>query len=482
MLFAEDVFTTFLGTCVLLALSIYTILRCRSDEIKSSDYESFLFSAKSRRYSLASSLGAAFSVTYLGATVIYGHIFKAWYLVTLAIAVLSAGIIINAIIGCAHREIPDLESRHSNLLLDLLALKMRPADFHILICLYAAIYFLLLVEELAVSRLVLATLFPEHPLISSTLLATVCLVILAYLNQGGFRALLVSDYEQLKLILPFVIALAFIIYKKNSLPSHAGLFRLNGETGPYPLLLAVVFLIAWLVAAVDFYSRLNFVATPDSPIAEQQKSFACLTLLLAFCLFSLGGFFGSSLPSAFMHKESPSGFAEFGVEYVLSEGSKATSVIFFASLFCMIFTTLNTLLFTLVQISYYNDSNPGHIRSMPKVLMAAVVLSCVLWLDCVSAFGIFIGSLMVIPLFPIAKALLPAAAPLFPATDRYLIFALISSALLFVAGYRHLETSFERHFWIPGIVVVGTLVCLVLAKISDALREGRLRNGKSQDL
>src|SRR4051794_12761292 len=85
MVFANYVIIVLLGTATLLLLALYTLSKCRAQlPTREREYSAFLFEGLARRHSLAGTIGSTFSVTYYGATTIYGHLYRGWFLVMLA--------------------------------------------------------------------------------------------------------------------------------------------------------------------------------------------------------------------------------------------------------------------------------------------------------------------------------------------------------------------------------------------------------------
>ena len=128
MTFVGDITTVLLGTLTLVLLSIYTLVNCRQElprqRIASDD---FLFGGVARRHSLAGTIGYAFSITYFGATTIYGHLYRGWFIGMVITAILLAIIVIRTVIRDA-----SLSSSHTtprrNLLLSLLSERVGAAN------------------------------------------------------------------------------------------------------------------------------------------------------------------------------------------------------------------------------------------------------------------------------------------------------------------------------------------------------------------
>jgi hypothetical protein len=473
MLPAIDKLSLFFGAITLAILSIYTILKCREDSLDHlRDPELFLFLGKTREYSLASNLGAVFSATYFfGATFIYGLIFRGTFLVITTLIFIILFWLIPKIINAALPESSHASDQRGNVLLDFLSARLGPQDFKRVVQIYSIIYFLLLIEEISVSRLILHTLFPAQDLIAVALLVTIFFVILAYVYFGGFRAILISDFEQLKVLVPFLLLLVFLMFK-DSPPRHNAILlsfpHLNNISG---LLFATLFGIAWFSAGVDFYSRLNFTLPKGEDILTVKKVFVRLSLAAIYVLLVAGIVFGEHLVTVMPRVQSPSAYTQAAMNYFLVHSSRIVIVIFFLALFCMLFTTINTLLITLLQAGHYSKSRLLRREVLVRLFLAASVLSCSIPFDAVSAVGVFFGSLLIVPFVSILHAL-SYRSRLFPRNLSYLLWALPVSAVAFGFFFPHLELSFERHFQIPGIVATATLTTLLLQKLFEQ-RRGR---------
>jgi hypothetical protein len=289
MLPTIDKLSLFLGAVTLAILSIYTILRCREDSVAHlRDPELFLFLGKTRWYGLASNLGAVFSATYFfGATFIYGLLFRGTFLVITTAIFLILFWLIPSILNVALPRSEHASNQRGNVLLDLLSARLGQRDFTRIVRIYSLIYFLLLIEEISVSRLILHTLFPAQTLAAIALLVTIFFVILAYVYFGGFRAILISDFEQLKVLVPFLVLLVFLIFKDSPHAHGVTLLTFPHLDNPSGLLFATLFGIAWFSAGVDFYSRLNFTLSPGEDVLTAKKAFARISLAAIYVL--LGG-------------------------------------------------------------------------------------------------------------------------------------------------------------------------------------------------
>ncbi len=467
MAFVDDILSVLLGITIVLLLSLYTLANCRAQlTSRPATYEAFLFAGGSRRQSLAGTLGYAFSLTYYGATIIYGHLYGAWFPLFLGVVLLIA-------IGLTRRVVRLAEvtaAATGNLLLDWLRHRLGDDQAQHVFRVYALIYFALLIEELAVSRLVLQTLFPMHSVITAVVLATICVVILAYLKWGGFRAVLIADYEQLKMLFPFVLVVAFLVFRvldEVDVPRDPFVVLVPGN--PFTVLGGASMLAAWIVGSVDFYARLNY--TPS----RSRVGFATLALTLAGIIFMIGACYGMLLPMEFSTEMTPEGFTKGGVQIAGKIGIRMGAAILFASLFCMIFTTINTLLITLFQLGYYRRHGQPHIGRIHRVFLWAILLSAIVRPNAVSAFGLFICALMIVPFIVICGASFPRLAPLLSGEIWYVWPAIGLATLLFGLTFEFFETNYAQMPLLGGIVVVSTLVAATAAWLA---RTGIARYGR----
>lgn len=463
MLSPADSTTTVFAVLLLLLLSLITIEICRRDQVgKKQTERQFLFLGKSQIHALASNMGSLFSLTYFfGGAFIYGYTFGTLYLIAAAATFVILLPLIPWLIGqfssttqsSDHKEPPT-----GNLLLDHLRQRLRPADYRTTLRLYAIIYTLLLVEELAVSRLIIATLIPAHPLIVTFTLAVIIGVIAAYLSLGGFRSVLNSDLVQMAMIAAFLLVLVFLI--AGSTPTEALDLSLPSlDLGEYGgMLWTLLFGVAWFVSSVDFYSRLNFTPSSRWTLAVQRKRLAVLSLVLVFFVLALGILYGMRLRGVVSDISSPETYASETIQHFLGSTVPVVGVCFLGSVFCMIFTTIDTLLITMLQIGAYSGSRFLRRQNLLQILLVAVILSTLLNFRSVSYFGIFIGSLMLLPLIAVFKAGPPRLAYWTPPSLRSMEWALVLSVILFLSGFDLLRMEFGAHFLLPGFVLLFALI------------------------
>lgn len=133
----------------------------------------------------------------------------------------------------------------------------------------------------------------------------------------------------------------------------------------------------------------------------------------------------------------------------------------------MVFTTIDTLLATFLQIGVYRKSSLASQHAVSRVLLVAVLFSCFFWPDSVSAIGVFIGSLLIIPLLAICSSLNQWLRLLLPKSGRYPSYSLAFSVIVFVSQYGDLEVAFYDHIRIPLVVIAATLACAATEKIIE---------------
>lgn len=469
MVFANYVTTVLLGTATLLLLALYTLAKCRAQlPTRSRDYSTFLFEGLARRHSLAGTIGSTFSVTYYGATTIYGHLYRGWFIVLLAAGYAVSILIIIRVLQEAHVAGVQDETGRSNVLLELLRARLGTQNTIYVVNLWIVIYVFLLAEELAVARVVLMTVFAQYPVIPAVLIATMCVVVAVYVRWGGLKAVLIADYEQLKLLLPFVLALGFIVYHGKDL---TGTFRQPFEplvdTNIVALPLGILLMVSWKVAAVDLYTRLNFRMSSRAPVLRQQVSFTALSLALAVGMFVAVALFGMSMPPEFSQTHTPVAFTRAGLQYAAVFSSKPALVIFVASLFSMILTTINTLVTTTIQLGAYRPSTRPHITDLSRLFLGAAFVSCFFDPNTVSGVGMFIGALMIIPLVAVIGAISRRVRWLLPQNFRFVGPAAVVSVAVFLATYSSVGGDYSRHYLLPAFVAGSCVVCAAVGRMSQ---------------
>lgn len=471
--FTDDLTPILLGLAALLLLSLYTLAQCFSQRTSIREPRtSFLFGALARRHSLASAVGSAFSITYLGAATIWGHLYRGWFLLYLAVAFVTIAATARFIIRLSHREL-SARGIHEpdNVLLEFLRVRLSPSIFKAVLRVYALIYFLLLVEELAVGRVVLRAIFPSFPAITAAILATILVVVATYLQWGGFRGVLLADFEQLKILLPFLVVLGALIFV--SLPSGAPsamILATEPAAGIAAFPLGLLLFSAWLAGSVDFYSRLNY-QKQSSDAESENRQFAAIAVALLCVSFAMAGTLGALMPGDFGADPSPTGFVNHGIRIVTTESTRAVSLVFFAGVFWMLFTTLSNLAITLLQVRQYLG-RPYRTGTVSRLLLLAAALSCLVWPDSVSAVGVFVGALLVIPLISIATSLFEPLARWAPKITPYPTIAGALAIIFFVIRYQDFEEDYYTHTSLPLLVLAATAIALLIGLLWERRGKG----------
>jgi hypothetical protein len=460
---------------VLLSLSYLTIKYAKASGTNFRSYGAYLFEARGRRQSLASNVGAVFSVTYFfGATFIYGMVFGAWIrimTVLVFVAVTALAIYVTSQIDTANVRTAD-----SNLLLAFFAKKLEPNDFRTVIRIFTIIYFALLVEELAVSRLVLHAL-TRQPIAVAFLLITICFVIYTYLYLGGFRAVVTADSVQIVVLILFLLMLV-ILMREYTTPSELLWRHLNSQSPMATLNLvgAGVFGISWFMPAVDFYSRLNFAGRARG---SETTAFIMTSFAITGAVMLIGALFGDCLASH-LAVTTPSDYVFKAIRFFVDQ-SPLVALVFIGGLFSMIFTTIDTLLLLNLQVGYYQQRRWFRRENLLNILLAAIVISTGMSFDATSAVGIFIGSCMVFPTLALARLLWPKVFGILPVTPTYLVAAMALSTLIFVIYFQWIENRFDRHFLLAIVTLCSAVACGVSANTWKAATRAiaRRRNDKT---
>lgn len=443
----------FLALAVLLGLSYLTIKYAGESGTAFRSYGAYLFGARGRRQSLGSNVGAVFSVTYFfGATFIYGMVFGAWIRIVTVLVYVAVTLL--AIYVTSRIDTGSARTADSNLLLEFFAKNLETEDCHKVIRIFTVIYFALLVEELAVSRLVLHAL-TRQPVAVAFLLTTTCFVIYSYLYLGGFRAVVTADTVQVLVLVLFLLMLV-ILTREYTTPSELLFRHLDGQK-PIAMLNLVgagVFGISWFMPAVDFYSRLNFIGRTKGRATTEfiVTSFATTGIVML-----IGALFGDCL-ATHLAVTSPSDYVIKAIRFFIDE-SPLVAFVFMAGLFSMIFTTIDTLLLLNLQVGYYQRRRWFRRENLLNILLAAMVISCAMSFDATSAIGIFIGSCMVFPSVALSRLLWPKLFRFLPHSPTYLIVAMILSTLVFVRYFFEIQNRFDRHFLLTILTLGTALLC-----------------------
>src|SRR5258708_14498837 len=223
-------------------------------------------------------------------------------------------------------------------------------------------------------------LLPSHPAVSALALGLICTVVITYLSLGGFRAILNSDLVQMTVIGGFLLALIFLMAKSHGLPNQLTLpTRRRGVlliVSAFPMALCLG--VSWFVASVDFFSRLNFMPSRIVGNVRQKQLFAVVSLVCIFIVITIGIFYGMQLRSILPAVQSPSLYTEAMIAHFLGLGRPVISAIFVVSIFCMLFTTVDTLLLTVVQVDSYRLSPTIGKTRIAIAMLVAVGLSCLI--------------------------------------------------------------------------------------------------------
>jgi hypothetical protein len=453
--------TAYFGLGCLLVLSIATITLCKRDGPVPKAYAEFLFTGKTFAFSVVSSAGAAFSVTYfLGATFIYASILRAWCVpILVAIALL---VIVGAcrVVIVAAQEFGEetFGGSDQNLLLAFMQRRLSPRNFRVFVQLLFLAFFLLLVEELSISRVILNAIFPFMPLLASTLLFTIVAVILAYVYIGGFRAVLTADWVQFSVLIAFLALLLFLVSVRGhplavlAMPRGLAPTTIIGAS-----VLWTVYGAAFLVMAVDLYARLNFTA-PAGVLLAMRLRLVLISIALVFAVVLIGVVFAIALAPEIGHVVTPTRY--YRSITALFAVTPLSHVAFLVAVFCMIFTTVNTLLITTAQIGFYKKGFGGRRPEFSRIVVLATFFSVVVDADAVCAFGIFVGSLLLLPLLQLLPELVGRRKR--QRDDRYLWLGAALSVIAFVGMYSWVALDFEFHFLIPGLVLGVTLLSRIL--------------------
>lgn len=466
-----------LALLILLFLSIITIEYCSRTHQKFRSPDDHLFHGASRLHSFASYIGSLFSVTYFfGATVIYGNIFGTWLLLACLLVLVISWLLIRRILILAVRTAPSAQSGlPKNILLDLFKSRLPQVDFNGIARLYLVIYFGLLVEELAVARLLLTSLFPDLPALVAAILGTIVLCVALYLYVGGFRAVLQSDLVQLALLAPFLCIMLVLILKSDG---DTEILKFSLEMEPTVAIVALVFSswfgVAWFVSSVDIFARFNFEVS-GRPLLADRLQLARLAFLGLAVLLVIGAVFGRHVDSFMPSIETPMAYFEASTSYFIQGESELIAVITLLSLYSMIFTTVDALLLNLLQVGRYRESALWSRGGILRILVAAVFLSCPLPLNSLGAVGIFFGALLLLPFMALIKILWPRANWLFPQRLQYLSVAAVIASLVLMVKFEFFSLPFEHQLLIPGMILGVTFACQLGALLLERLTRMRHR-------
>jgi hypothetical protein len=465
--------TAYFIVACLLVLSIVTISLCKKDKQVTSSYAEFLFAGKSFLYSVVSSAGAVFSVTYLlGATFIYATIYRGWTLLIAIAGTLGSFFSVRRVIHIAARDFPgdpSLSGQH-NILLRLMQRRLNEANFRTFLRLLALAFFLLLVEELAISRVVLSSVMQGLEPVSAILLFIIVAVVFSYVYIGGFRAVLNADLIQGAVLAAFLAVLVYFVGRRG-----ANLTKLARSPDAKLLdltaaaVLWTAYGVAFLTMAVDLFSRLNFVA-PARLLTIMRVRFVGISMFLVFFVLTAGIAFGLAISSEINAAlRSASEYYATVVNFFSTANSGAVRVIFVVGLFCMIFTTVNTLLLTTMQIRFYSEGLGKQRGDLSKILVLAVGASVLVEADWVCVFGILVGAILLLPCMQLFGQLFPRIPFTPPTSHRYLWVALALATLTVVTFRNVFLEDFAIHYAMPGFFLISTMTCGLVAAIMERL-------------
>ena len=476
MIYSLSNITEALAIVLLLSICILTIIACKQDHIKEKEEKNFLFKGQSIKHAIASSIGSVFSATYfVGAIVIYGTMFKLWMIV---LVLISTALTCGFMLFFQRVYVNEFGNRASarndtNILFEFLNRRLALKEFRAVTFVYFIVYFGLLIEELAIARLTLHTIFGAQPVLVAALLSAMCIVMYAYVYTGGFRAVLTSDYVQLIILVGFLIVMVYTALSKTTERTDWTAVEMGGFDFWLCLIFGSLFLFSWFVCSIEFYSRLNLAnARKNNPI-QNRKVIIILSMVGIFIVLSIGGYFGAKMSSMIPTVSSPTTYAHDIVDLFLNSPSKIIAALFLAGLFCMIFTTVDTILIALLQNSWYSFFPKFDRKNMLFFLLLAALLSTQMDLDSVSAVGIHIASWMLVLVAPIAKAVFNVKS--IKLGSIYILLPIPLSSIAFLFIYSEIKLWFAKHIYIPIISISAILFSFLIGQVFYRLLEKNWR-------
>ncbi len=452
-----DYSTAFLAGFLLLVLSLLTIEFCRRDRVSfTTDDGTYLFRGKTVLHALASNVGATFSITYFfGAVIVFSKLLGTWAVLAIGLGCSGAFLLYRRLLRHVDVELKphELAEQRTNVLLALLRQKMAGSSFRSLASLYGVIYLGLLVEELAVSRALLASMFPARPILGGLLLSVLCLVVLVYLYVGGFRAVLISDLVQIIVLSAFTAMLTYLSLVGSAEPE---LLSFDLDISP-SLAAANIFCVAllgvaWFVAGIDFSSRLNFDGPRISKLVAARSRLMRHSFVAIGLTLSVGVLFAQASDYQLPPGMRPSEYLTALTSVFLGHPVRIMKITFLISIFCMMFTTIDTLLLAVMQASHFTKGRLARRDTLPALILVAALFSMPLPIDSLYAFGILTASWITLPLLPILRALFPKLRWA-PEQPLYAWAALIVSGICFAYFHESIVARQEVQFLIPGGVV-----------------------------
>lgn len=459
-----------LSPLILLILATVTIYLCICDppyRIRTQ----FLFKGKGYYHSVVSAIGSVFSLSlFYGGTLSYGktHTF------TFSVATISVPIIIYFVMHRMLSAIPDREraviysGSSTNTLFyyaDFTVSKTGDKLFYLYI---AAVYFLLLIVEMTLARLVFSGLFPGEPVVTAALIAILFVSCAVYVFSGGFKAVLISDYVQLIVIVVFLAALCYVGFSNNlSFPSFNKIIS-KAEVRAIDLasfLGMVAFAVSWMICSPDFHSRLNYAG------GKSRLSFLLMSLLLMSMLIFAGIIFSVWLGMDTGQQRHPRNeFAHFPgfLPLEIPNLFMATSVpvvssILVAAISIMIFTTADNYMISFMQCRPSRQLGRKDFSMFPYVIAAAAFLSAIIDLRYSIISGFIAGSLLV----PVAVGI---CVPLACRSEKgpklislpYLLGFLGSYSISLFGLWEYLMVGPERYFLVTIIAGLSTFPAVAL--------------------
>ncbi len=455
-----------LTAAVLLAVSYATVRYARSAGEPLLTYDAFLFQGRLQVHSIASNVGAVFSLTgFLGAACVYSLVLQGWIQVVTLVVFAVLMIVVRQIVNRLDAAVPESTG---NLLLDYFQKVCPVKDFRSVVYLYSVIYFALLVEELAVSRVVLFQLI-QQPIVVGLLLCLATFVIYSYLYLGGFRAVVTADAVQIVILTLFAALLLKVVTTEPAGPVHTPFIATPLST--LSVGGSVIFGVVWFLAALDFYARLNFAGRKAN---GQTTPFIVTSFTLMLALLLVATAFGRFLGTR-VAIHSSSEYAAHLVRFFLDR-SLGASLMLIAAIFAMIFTTLDTLMLTTLHSGFYQERRLFRRGTLLNVVLVAIFVSTRISDNATSVMGIFIGSMFVFPALALLRQLWPRLMFWQPRSPRHLVAAMGLTIFAFLGWLPWLEKKFELHFLV-------TLLALAMALFTGAVTIGleqlaRLRREK----
>ena len=461
-----DYSTVYLAVLVLLGLSILTIELCRYWQVSDAVTEAqFLFRGKKASHAFTSNVGSMFSATYFfGAVIVFSKLLGAWMVLVIILVCAISSALYRRLLKLLDSELGQeiLEKQDDNPLMKLLQQRLGPEKVRSLAGLYVVIYFALLIEELAVSRALLNSIFPSRPVVASGLLLIVCIIMLVYLYAGGFRAVLVSDFVQTVVLLAFIVTLIYFSLTRNSTVGSSITSTALSPTLVAGNILATSLLgVSWFVSGIDFTSRLNFDSQPDIPLITQRIRVVKMSFFALALTLLAGALFGHSTHEALSPHTLPPQYLETLAALFLGDSLRIVKVVFFVSIFCMIFTTLDTLLLAMLQSSYYTRPKLARRSGTQAIIALAAAASILVPPKALYVFGIVAASMTTLPMLIVLGVLYPVFKSTTEVKLHYIWAAFATTWLLYLAFGGLLVEEFEVQFLIPCVPFLLALLFMI---------------------